>query len=76
MNTFIGSLVAALIAGLTATLVVLTGENVTSLGDISGLQWAILVIGIAITGLKDFQAISARRIINMATGSGDGGGAV
>ena len=73
MNSFLGALIAALIAGLTATLVVLTGEDVTSLGDITGLQWTILVVGVAITGLKDFQAITARRVINSLTGSGDGG---
>ena len=73
MNSVIGAAIATLIALLTATLALLQGEGVTSLGDISQLQWIILVIGGAITFLKDLQAISTRRVINNVTGSGDGG---
>jgi hypothetical protein len=76
MNTIIGALVATLIAILTAALALLSGESVTSLGDISGLQWTILLIGGLITFGKDFQAISTRRLVNRVTGSGDGGGTV
>ena len=74
MNTIIGALMATLIAMATATLVLLTG--VTSLGDVTGLQWTILFVGGAITFGKDFQAITARRWANKVTGSGDGGGTV
>lgn len=76
MNSVIGAVIATLIAVLTASLALLQGEGVTSLGDISGLQWTILAIGGGITFLKDLQAISARRLINNVTGTGDGGGAV
>jgi hypothetical protein len=76
MNTIIGALVATLIAILTAALALLSGESVTSLGDISGLQWTILLIGGLITFGKDLQAISTRRLVNRVTGSGDGGGTV
>ena len=76
MNTIIGALIATLIAVATAALALLSGAGVTSLSDISGLQWTILLIGGAITFGKDFQAISARRLVNKVTGSGDGGGTV
>lgn len=73
MNTIIGALIATLIAMATAALALLSGAGVTSLGDISGLQWTILLIGGLITFGKDFQAISARRLVNKVTGTGDGG---
>ena len=73
MNTIIGALIATIIAMATAALALLSGANVTSLGDISGLQWTILLIGGLITFGKDFQAISARRLVNKVTGTGDGG---
>ena len=73
MNSVIGAVVATMIAMLTAALALLSGEGVTAVSDISGLQWTILVIGGAITFLKDWQAITARRVINNVTGTGDGG---
>lgn len=76
MNTIIGAFVAMIIAVLTAALALLSGDTVTSLSDISGLQWTILFIGGLITFGKDFQAISTRRLVNKVTGSGDGGGTV
>jgi hypothetical protein len=76
MNTIVGALVATIIAMLTAALALLNGPNITSLGDITSLQWVILLIGGAITFFKDFQAISARRLVNKVTGTGDGGGLV
>jgi hypothetical protein len=76
MNTIIGALMATVIALLTAALALLSGPEITSLGDITGLQWTILLVGGAITFGKDFQAISARRLVNKVTGSGDGGGTV
>ena len=76
MNTILGALIATIIALLTASLALLSGETVTSLSDISSLQWIILLVGGAITFFKDFQAISARRLVNKVTGTGDGGGNV
>ncbi|MCK5644828.1 MAG: hypothetical protein KAJ19_28775 [Gammaproteobacteria bacterium] len=76
MNTIIGAFIATVIAVATAALALLSGPEITSLSDISGLQWTILLIGGAITFGKDFQAISARRLVNKVTGSGDGGGTV
>jgi len=76
MNTIVGAFVAFVIAILTASLALLSGDNVTSLADISSLQWIILLIGGAITFGKDFQAISTRRLVNRVTGTGDGGGSI
>ena len=76
MNTILGAFVATIIALLTAALALLSGPQITSVGDITTLQWVILAIGGAITFFKDFQAISARRLVNKVTGSGDGGGTV
>ncbi len=76
MNTIVGAFVATVIALLTAALALLSGPDITSLSDITGLQWTILLVGGAITFFKDFQAISARRLVNKVTGSGDGGGTV
>jgi uncharacterized membrane protein len=76
MNTIVGAFVAFVIAILTASLALLSGDSVTSLGDISSLQWIILLIGGAITFFKDFQAITTRRLVNKVTGSGDGGGSI
>ena len=76
MNTILGALIATIIALLTASLALLSGAGSTSLSDISGLQWTILLVGGAITFFKDFQAISARRLVNKVTGTGDGGGTV
>jgi len=73
MNTVIGALIATIIAMATAALALLSGPDITSLSDISGLQWTILLIGGLITFGKDFQAISARRLVNKVTGTGDGG---
>lgn len=76
MNTLVGAFVAMVIAILTAALALLSGPEVTSLSDITGLQWVILIIGGLVTFFKDFQAITVRRLANKVTGSGDGGGTV
>lgn len=72
MNSFIGALGNALIAALTATIALLTGPDVTAFSDITSLQWAVLGAGALLVGIKDFQAVSARRLINEVTNSGDG----
>ncbi len=76
MNTIVGAFIATVIAILTGALAMLSGDSITALSDISQLQWVILLIGGAITFFKDFQAISARRLVNKLTNSGDGGGTV
>lgn len=72
MNTVIGALIAAIITGLTATLALLTGADVGALSDVSPLQWIVLAIGVLLAFFKDLQAVSARRLINEVTNTGDG----
>ena len=76
MNTIIGALVAALILFLTGTLALLQTEGVSSVGDIGQIAWIVLAVGALISFLKDFQSISARRLINKMTATGDGGGSI
>lgn len=76
MNAVLGALIAAIIAIATGALALLTATSVQSLGDITQLQWVVLGVGGLITFLKDWQAISARRVINKVTGTGDGGGSI
>lgn len=76
MNTVLGALVAALIAIGTAAIALLTATEVETFADISAIQWTVLLIGGTLTFLKDYQAISSRRLINRVTGTGDGGGQV
>jgi len=74
MNTILGALTASLIGFLTGMIALLQQTGVNSLADVNSLAWIILAVGSAISFLKDFQAISVRRLINGATGTGDGGG--
>jgi len=76
MNAILGALIAALIAIGTGAVALLTVASVETFADISQIQWAVLLIGGLLTFLKDWQAISARRVINKVTGSGDGGGSI
>lgn len=76
VNTIVGALIATIIAVLTGTMALLTGEGVTAVGDISQIQWIILGVGGALTFSKDLQAIATRRVISRVTGSTDGGGEI
>ena len=76
MNAILGALGAAILALGTAATALLTGPNVDSFADITQIQWAILGIGGVLVFIKDWQAISARRLINKVTGTGDGGGSI
>lgn len=76
MNQVIGALVASLIAVTTGAIALLSTAGVESVGDISQVQWIILLGGGLVTFLKDYQAITVRRLANKVTGTGDGGGSV
>jgi hypothetical protein len=76
LNTILGALVAALILFLTGTLALLQTAGVESVSDIGQIAWIVLGVGALISFLKDFQSISARRLINKVTGTGDGGGSI
>ena len=76
LNTILGALVAALILFLTGMLALMQTPGVASVGDIGQIAWIVLGVGALISFLKDFQSISARRLINKVTGTGDGGGSI
>lgn len=75
-NTLIGALVAALIL-FSSSMVTLFVENPDLTFDaIKQSTWVSVVGGAFIAFLKDYQAISTRRLVNKVTHTGDGGGAV
>ena len=70
--TISAAFIAALIGFLTAVLALLSQEGVTQISDISQLAWIVAGIGALISFLKDFQAVSTRRVISKLTGTGEG----
>jgi hypothetical protein len=75
-NTLVGALIAALIL-FTSSMVTLFVENPDLTFDmIKTSSWVSISGGALIAFLKDYQAISTRRLVNKVTGSGDGGGTV
>lgn len=76
MNVFIGALVAALILFMSSMVTLFTNDPTLEFDTISTAVWVSISGGAAIAFLKDYQAITTRRLINKATGSGDGGGTI
>jgi hypothetical protein len=76
MNVVIGALIAAVILFLSSVVTLFTNDPSLEFGQISTAVWVSIGGGAAIAFLKDYQAITTRRLINRATKSGDGGGAV
>lgn len=74
MNQLIGALVAALILFLSSMVTLFTNDPTLEFNGISTAVWVSIGGGAAIAFLKDYQAITTRRLINKATNSGDGGG--
>lgn len=67
-ETIVGALIAAVIGLLTGFLALLMQDGVNSISDISQIPWIVLVVGATISFLKDFQALTTRRIIGKITG--------
>jgi len=76
LNTIVGAVIAALILFFTGMLALLQTEGVETISDIGQIAWIVLGVGALVSFLKDYQAISTRRLVNKITGSGDGGGAL
>ena len=74
MNTIIGAIIAALILFGSSVVTLFTANPALTFADFSTAMWVSLVGGAAVAFLKDFQAISTRRLVNKITSSGDGGG--
>ena len=76
VNTLVGALIAALIL-FTSSIVTLFAENPElTFGAIKQSAWVSIVGGAVVAFLKDYQAISTRRLVNKVTKTGDGGGTV
>ncbi len=76
VNTLVGALIAALIL-FTSSIVTLFAENPElTFGAIKQSAWVSIVGGAVVAFLKDYQAISTRRLVNKVTKTGDGGGSV
>jgi hypothetical protein len=73
MNTIIGAVVAALILFASSIVTLFTADPNLTFADITTATWVSVVGGGLIAFLKDYQALSTRRLVNKLTNSGDGG---
>lgn len=71
IETLGGALIAALILFVSGFLALLQQDGVNSAGDISQVAWWVLAGGAVLSFLKDYQALTTRRVISKLTGSGD-----
>lgn len=76
MNVLLGALTAALILFVSSIVTLFTADPTLEFSTISTATWAVIGGGALLVFLKDYQAISTRRLINKVTGSGDGGAAL
>lgn len=73
MNTIIGALIAALILFGSSVVTLFTNNPDMTFADLTTATWVSLLGGAAIAFLKDYQALTARRMASKITGSADGG---
>ena len=73
MNVLIGAIIAALILFTSGMVTLFTANPTLEFSDIATATWVSLGGGATVAFLKDYQAITTRRLINRATKSGDGG---
>ena len=76
VNTLIGALIAALILFGTNLMTLFAENPELTFADIKTSAWVSIIVGALVAFLKDYQAISTRRLVNKVTGTGDGGGTV
>lgn len=76
INTIIGALIAALILFISSITTLFMENPELTFGAIKQSSWVSIVGGAAVAFLKDYQAITTRRIVNKVTKTGDGGGTV
>lgn len=73
MNTIVGAVLAALIGFGNALLALYMNDPDLTFGMITQAAWVGMVVGAVVQFLKDYQALTTRRLVNKVTGSGDGG---
>lgn len=74
MNVVISALIAALILFVSNMVTLFINSPSLEFYMIATATWVSIGGGALLAFLKDYQAITTRRLINKATGSGDGGG--
>lgn len=73
MNTIVSALVAALILFISSIVTLFTSDATLEFADITTATWVSVGGGALVAFLKDYQAITSRRLINKVTNTGDGG---
>lgn len=73
MNTLIGAAIAAAILFGSSMVTLFTSNPDLTFADLSTATWVSLLGGAAVAFLKDYQALTTRRLVNKVTGTGDGG---
>ena len=73
MNTIVGGVIAALILFGSSMVTLFTNNPDLTFAMISTATWVSLLGGAGVAFLKDYQALTTRRLVNKVTGSGDGG---
>lgn len=75
-NTIIGALIAAAILFLSSLVTLFVENSELTFGMIKQATWVAMIGGAVVQFLKDYYAITTRRLVNKVTNSGDGGGEV
>lgn len=73
VNTLVGAFIAALILFGSSVVTLFTADPTLTFADLTTSVWVSIVGGAAVAFLKDYQALTTRRLVNKVTGSGDGG---
>ena len=76
VNTLVGALAAALILFISSITTLFMEHHELTFGMIKQASWVSIIGGAVVAFIKDYQAISARRLVNKVTKTGDGGGTV
>lgn len=76
INSFVGALIAALILFISSITTLFVENPELTFAMIKQSSWVSIVGGAVVAFLKDYQAISTRRLVNKFTGSGKGGGTI
>lgn len=71
IETIGGAAIAALILFVTGFLAVFQQDDIASISDINEATWWVLGAGVALSFLKDYQALTVRRGLANVTGSGN-----
>lgn len=72
MQTIGGAVVAALILFVSSIVTLFTHDPELTFDAISQATWVSVVGGTLVAFLKDYQAVSTRRVIGKVTGTGTG----